>query len=284
MACAQTDIAFAAQDPGLRFHDLASGRASFPDGLTEIEIAPPAYRGKRLLPVLSWLVTNRLGPGAHATWRVERRHGPDYVRRALEPLGWSLEPERAARWLLMHGDVPAPHELPAPRSFSARGLVFEADYGVFSAERIDPGSELLLEVAARGEPVEKIADIGTGYGALAVSLVSAGLAGRALATEVDSISAWLAERNAARAAVDMRLELDPDPLVFAATPLTVCNVPTHLDAGATASLMAGLSERARHGRVLAVVHASLADRFGRYLARAMRHAGAEHVVFEALPA
>ena len=281
-----SSIRFSADGEGVPFHELAAGRVTLPEDLEEIEIAPPAYRGKRLLPVLSWLVTNR-APGTRATWRVERRHGPDYVRRALEPLGWHLQPERAARWLLLHGDVPAPHELPPPRSFHARGLTFEADYGVFSAERIDPGSELLLDVTARtADPVETVADIGTGYGALGIALVSGGQATRALATEVDSISAWLAERNARTAGVEMRVELDADPLVFAHTALTVCNVPTHLDAVRTASMMEGLCERARKGRLLAVVHGGLADRYARYLAglRVTRHEGGEHVVLDALPA
>jgi hypothetical protein len=81
------------------------------------------------------------------------------------------------------------------------------------------------------------------------------------------------------------VELDPDPLVFGPTPLTVCNVPTHIDARTTAALMEGLAERARHGRLLAVVHAELADRYARYLRalRVTRHTGGEHVIFEALP-
>lgn len=272
-------IAFGTGEGGVPFHELASGRATL-SAEEPVEIAPPGYRGKRLLPVLSWLVTNRVAERpARATWRVERRHGPDYARRMLEPYGWELEPERAARWLLLHGEVPAPHELPPPRSFETRGVTFEADFGVFSPHRLDPGSELLLDVAASGEgPVDRVADIGTGYGALAILLVTAGLAGRALATEVDSISAWLAERNAARAGVDLRVELDPDPLAFAATPLTVCNVPTHLDAPRTAALMEGLAERGRAGRLLAVVHAGLEERYARYLPGAERHRSGDHVV------
>src|SRR5205823_1812380 len=52
-------IRWSAEEEGLAFHDLAAGRVRL-DPAPEIEIAPPAYRGKRLLPVVSWLVTNRL--------------------------------------------------------------------------------------------------------------------------------------------------------------------------------------------------------------------------------
>jgi 16S rRNA (guanine1207-N2)-methyltransferase len=279
-------IRWSASGDGVPFHDLAAGRVELPPA-PEVEIAPPAYRGQRLLPVLSWLVTNRLAaPGARVTWRVERRHGPDPARRALEPFGWRLEAERSGRWLLLHGAVPRPHELPPPRSFTApRGLVFEADYGVFSPERIDAGSELLLQVAAALAPVEVVADIGVGYGALAISLAAAGVAARAVGTEVDSIAAWLAERNASAAGVELQLALDPDPLSVARTALTVCNVPTHLDAPRSAALMAALAERARDGRLLAVVHAGLADRYERHLdlpgLRTTRHEGGEHVVLDA---
>jgi hypothetical protein len=180
---------------GAPFHDLAAGRATLP--AEAVEVAPPAFRGKRLLAVLSWLLTN--SPVPSAVWKVERRLGPEYVRRELAPLGWELAAERAGRWLLLSGTAPPPHPLPPPRSFTAPGgLVFEADYGVFSPSRIDPGSELVLEAASGLQPVDAVADIGVGYGALAISLVSRGLAPRALATDVDSIALWLAERNARR--------------------------------------------------------------------------------------
>jgi 16S rRNA G1207 methylase RsmC len=276
-------IRFTADDGGLAFHDLAAGRVR-PEPLPpELEITPPAYRGKRLLPVLSWLVTNRLAaPGGHATWRVERRHGPEPARRALVPLGWRLEAERAGRWLLLRGAVPPPHELPPPRSFTSGELTFEADYGVFSPDGIDAGSALLLEVAAGLEPVEAVADVGIGYGALALSLVASGRATRAVGTDVDSIALWLAERNAAAAGVALQVALDGDPVGVERTDLTVCNVPTHLDARRSAVLMSGLAERARDGRVLAVVHAGLERRYARHFHAARVHAGESHVVLDAL--
>jgi hypothetical protein len=274
-------IRFTAGEAGPAFHDLAAGRAE----LLSPEVPVPAYRGKRLLPVLSWLVTNQALPSA--VWRVERRVGPGFVRRELLPYGWQLAAARDGRWVLLSGPVPAPHPLPPPRSFtSPRGIVFEADYGVFSPDRIDAGSALLEEVAAaRLEPVDAVADVGVGYGALAIALVSGGRARRAVGTDVDSIALWLAERNAAAAGVSLSVTLDPDPLSVERTPLTVCNVPTHVDARRTAALMSGLAERASDGRLLAVVHASLADRYARHLERpdlrVSRHTGDEHVVLEA---
>jgi hypothetical protein len=280
-------IALEAGDPeALPFHALARGAEA--ERAPEVDVLVPGYRGKRFLPVLSWLVTTRLAaPGAVAHWRVERRHGPGPAQRALSPLGWDLRPERAGRWLLLHGDVPEAHDLPRPRSFVARGLTLEADYGVFSPDRVDDGSALLIDVAARLPAVESVADVGTGYGAISLALLAAGQAQRAVGTEVDSIAAWLAERNARATGLELRVALDPDPLGVERTPLTVCNVPTHLAAARSAVLMAALAERARDGRLLAVVHAGLAERYARHLERpgmrVTRHPGAEHVVLEAVP-
>jgi 16S rRNA G1207 methylase RsmC len=286
-------VAFDAGDSdAVPFHEVATGAAKVTPA-PEVEVVVPGYRGKRFLPVLSWLVTSRLASaGATAVWRTERRHGPGPVQRELAPFGWRLEAERSGRWLLLHGAVPPEHELPPPRSFTAtvgtRGLVFEADYGVFSPQRIDPGSGLLLDIAMGLPPAESVADIGTGYGALAIALLAGGRAARAAGTEADSVAAWLAERNASAAGVELRVALDADPLSIEPTPLTVCNVPTHLNARRSAALMAALAERARAGRLLAVVHAGLEQRYRRHLAlpglKLGRHAGMEHVVLEAGPA
>ena len=273
----------AGEGEGPAFHDVAAGRAE----LSSPEVSVPAYRGKRLLPVLSWLVTRR-PPGSSFVWMVERRIGPDFVRRELAPLGWELSASREGRSVLLSGAIPAAHPLPPPRSFTVSdGLEFEADYGVFSPGGIDAGSALLLEVAGRLPAVVEVADVGVGYGALAISLVARGTAARAVGTDVDSIALWLAQRNAAAAGVPLEVVLDPDPLAVERTPLTVSNVPTHLDAPRTAALMAGLVERARDGRLLAVVHASLEERYARHLKqpglRLTRHPGSEHVVLELSP-
>jgi hypothetical protein len=45
--------------------------------------------------------------------------------------------------------------------------------------------------------------------------------------------------------------------------------------------MAGLAKRARDGRLLAVVHAELAERYARRLDAPRLHAGGTHVVIEA---
>ena len=281
-------VALEAGDPAaIPFHELASGAAAAAPA-AEVEVVVPGYRGKRFLPVLSWLVTGRLAaPEAVAVWRVARRLGPDFLPRSLAPLGWELSAERSRQWLLLRGAVPDAHDLPPPRSFTARGLTFEADYGVFSPDRIDAGSDLLLKVAAGLPPAESVADIGAGYGALAISLVASGRAARAVGTELDSVAAWLAERNAAAAGIPFPVRLDADPKGVEPTELTVCNVPTHLDARRSAFLMAGLADRAHSGRLLAVVHATLEERYARHLSRRglrlSRHRGPEHVVLDAAP-
>jgi 16S rRNA (guanine1207-N2)-methyltransferase len=180
--------------------------------------------------------------------------------------------------------------LPEPRKFSAMigaiELTFLADYGVFSPDQIDDGSRLLVQVMLRQPPVEVLADIGVGYGPLAIAAVRGGVAARAVATDVDCIALWLAQRNAAASGIRLDVHCTPDPLAAEPTPLTVCNVPTHINAGHSAELMRALAQRARGGRrLLIVVHASLEARYGRHLAAAGltagRHPGPSHVVLEA---
>ena len=269
-----------------------------------VSVRLPGYRGKSLIPVLSWLVTQRLaGPGAEVSWYLGKQQGPRSCAALLTELGWQDVGRTRDGGLIRISGRP-PERSPSPRSpiravkpaqpearqfsavIGAHGLTFLADYGVFSPDHVDDGSRLLAEVTLRQPPVSVLADIGVGYGPLAIAAVRNGIAARAVATDVDCIALWLAQRNAAASGVALEVHCTPDPGQAEPTPLTVCNVPTHINAEQSAELMRALAQRARGGRkLLIVVHASLEARYARHLAAAgltpIRHPGPAHVVLEA---
>ncbi len=288
---------------GLTAADLliARGRAGLAVGLHEamgtavpkagerVDIYLPAYRGKTFIPVLSWLVATRLSSvHSNAVWHIDKQQGPNSVMNLLTGLGWKLDRERKGRETLLSGWPPADVILPEPRDFVAEigagSLRLAADYGVFSPGEVDMGTELLLQVALRGPAVEVLADIGIGYGPLAIGLIRNGIARRGVATDIDCVALWLAQRNAETNQVPLEVVCSPDSSTVASTRLTVCNVPTHINAEQTQALMGGLLRRARQGRLLAVVHASLETRYARYFVDSgvpvTRHAGATHVVLD----
>jgi hypothetical protein len=223
------------------------------------------------------------------TWYLDKQQGPESFRRLLEELGWALVRERRGRTTLLSGSPPEKVELPPPRQFTARlgsrEVTLAADYGVFSPEHIDDGTELLLGLALDGPPVTAVADIGTGYGPLAIGLLLNGAAGSAVGTDVDCVALWLAAENARRNEVRLSLLCTPEPTEAPSTPLTVCSVPTHLNRTDTEQLLAGLAARARQGRLLVTFHKSLEARYTAHLERfglAVRsHPGESHVVLEA---
>ena len=271
----------------LGFHEAVA--ASVPPA-SHVDIHLPGYRSRTLVPVLSWLVASRLAlPGGTAAWHVGKQQGPESLLRLLEGLGWTLESSRKGREVALHGSPPATADLPEPRSFTAvlgdHQVRLYADYGVFSPEHIDAGTELLLRVAMREREVDTVADIGTGYGPLAIGLLLNGVARSAIATDVDCLALWLTGKNADVNNVSLDLACTPDPTSVPPTALTVCAIPTHINRQATERLMRGLAERARQGRLLAAVHASLEARYTEHLLAGglsvERHHGAAHVVLKA---
>lgn len=253
----------------------------------QVQILVPPYRGMRLVPLLAWLVTERLAqPNAEVTWLMTKRQGPDSVRRLLVERGWELTKTRVGRMISLRGRAPASSDRPAPREFvtdlgARSGVTMAADYGVFSPERVDDGTALLLEIAVGHPAVSTVADIGVGYGALSIGLVLNGVAESAVGTDVDALALWLAALNARTNGVDLKLGLTADPCAVPQTALTVCNVPTHISAEETAPFMLALAERARYGQLLIVVHASLEHRYTRHLSefgQLSRFPGPKHVV------
>jgi len=272
----------------LGFHDAMAADL---DRAGEVHVHLPTYRGLGLVPVLAWLAARLAAGGAAVSWYAAKQQGPDSIRKLLEGAGWRLERDRSGRLVRLSGRPPAEPERPAPRRFIAllgdRQVELAADFGVFSPERIDDGTAVLLDVGLRHAPVDRVADIGVGYAPLAIGLVLAGVARSAVASDVDCIALWLAAENARACGVPLALACTPDPAAVAPAPLTVCNVPTHIDRHETERFMAALADRARTGHLLAVVHASLEGRYTRHLQghglRVRRHEGAVHVVLEACP-
>jgi 16S rRNA G1207 methylase RsmC len=270
----------------LGFHEAVDADL---DRACAVEVHLPTYRGLAFVPVLAWLAARLAGDDAEVSWYAGKQQGPDSIRKLLEAAGWRLERERAGRLIRLRGRPPAEPDRPEPRRFTAllgsRRVELAADYGVFSPERLDDGTALLLDVALRQPPVDRVADVGVGCGPLAIGLVLQGVARAAVATDVDCVALWLAGENARACGVPLTLACTPDPAAIEPTPLTVCNVPTHIDRHETARFMAALAARARHGRLLAVVHASLEARYRRHLEThgllVRRHPGAAHVVLEA---
>ena len=267
------------------FHEALSDR-TLPRS-RQVFITVPPYRGMTFVPVLGWLAGRVGTPDAEVNWQVDKQQGPRSIARLLTSIGWRLARRRSGRKTLLTGPLPSHRQRPNPRRFDAKldgvELRLEADYGVFSPERLDAGTQLLFDVAKTSGSAETLCDVGTGYGPLAIGLVATGIAARAVATEVDSIAVWLARRNARAHGVDLSVVWSPDPLAVPSTPLTVCNVPTHINADQTHRLIAGLA--ARGGRLLIVVHASLGDRYSRLVAQTGRrvrgHQGDSHVVLDA---
>ncbi|HEX3813883.1 MAG TPA: methyltransferase [Mycobacteriales bacterium] len=251
-----------------------------------IDVVVPTYRPRKFLDVLCWLTSVVGEPGVEVTWLVESSKGPKTVRKALEQVGWKLDLKRDGRTTRLTGRSDRTYEPPAPLSFTAelgaKPAELFADYGVFSPGRVDDGTTLLLDVALAEQPVRAVADIGVGYGPLGLGLALNGIADRVSATDVDSVALWIAAMNAERLAVPTDLTLTDDPGGIEPTELTVCNIPTHISSAGTRLLTGALGERARHGRVLTVVHSSLTQRYTRYFTDLGRtvtaHEGPQHTV------
>ena len=278
--------------PGVGFHEVMLGTSAVRPA-AEVVVTIPSYRGHRLLPVLSRLVQDRLARrGTIVSWQLTSKQGPDGVRRRLGELGWTLTRRRRGGMIALTGRVPEPADEPAESpiraygtSIGGRPVELLADFGVFSPDRVDDGTALLLTRTLELPPTDVVADIGTGNGVLAVGLMVGGHTRRAVGTDVDCVALWLAGLNARRLGLPLELAASADPAAVARTALTVCNVPTHIDAERSRALLAGLVRRATDGRLLAVVHRALERRYAQHLDDAgllvSTYPGETHTVLDA---
>jgi 16S rRNA (guanine1207-N2)-methyltransferase len=78
-------------------------------------------------------------------------------------------------------------------------LALATDSGVFSPDRLDPGTRLLMETAPPPPAEGDLLDLGSGYGPLALVLARRAPAARVWAVDVNRRALELCERNAADA-------------------------------------------------------------------------------------
>ncbi|WP_433461357.1 class I SAM-dependent methyltransferase [Spirillospora sp. CA-128828] len=99
-------------------------------------------------------------------------------------------------------------------------LRLDTDSGMFSPDRVDPGTRVLLETVPEPPAAGDLLDLGCGYGPIALTMAKRSSQARVLGVDVNQRAVMLAESNAKAAGLDnVRFSLadDVDPaLRFAA--------------------------------------------------------------------
>jgi 16S rRNA (guanine1207-N2)-methyltransferase len=81
-------------------------------------------------------------------------------------------------------------------------LRLETDRGMFSPDRIDPGTRILLETVPAPPPTGDLLDLGCGYGPIALTMARRSPQARVLGVDVNERAVELARRNASAAGLD----------------------------------------------------------------------------------
>ena len=117
-------------------------------------------------------------------------------------------------------------------------LTLATDSGVFSPERLDPGTRLLLETAPPPPADGDLLDLGSGYGPLALVLASRAPAARVWAIDVNRRALELCERNAADAGLtNVRCRPPDDPGLPSTYQLIWSNPPIRIGKDALHQLL-----------------------------------------------
>jgi 16S rRNA (guanine1207-N2)-methyltransferase len=101
-----------------------------------------------------------------------------------------------------------------------RPVTVTSDRGVFSGERLDPGTAVLLGAVPDPPPSGVLLDVGCGWGPIALALAIASPGARVLAVDVNPRALELTENNAST--LGLRVETaQPDALLAAEPDLAV---------------------------------------------------------------
>jgi len=164
---------------------------------------------------------------------------------------------------------------------------FATAHGLFSADRVDDGTRLLLEHLPPGEP-RSVLDLGCGYGALGLPVAARHPDASVLLADRDLLAVEYSKRNAAehglanaaaRGSLGLR-DAGPGPFDW-----VLCNVPARIGAPAVAYILRAGAARLREGGSLRVVvlHALAESVESAGLGATAVARGARHVVYEVGP-
>lgn len=81
-------------------------------------------------------------------------------------------------------------------------LRLETDRGMFSPDRIDPGTRILLETVPAPPPTGDLLDLGCGYGPIALAMASRAPSARVYGVDVNDRALSVARRNATAFGLD----------------------------------------------------------------------------------
>ncbi|MHB1874450.1 MAG: class I SAM-dependent methyltransferase [Streptosporangiaceae bacterium] len=127
-------------------------------------------------------------------------------------------------------------------------LDLRTDSGVFSAERLDPGTRLLLDTAPPPPATGDLLDLGCGYGPLALVLAARSPGARVWAVDVNARALELTGRNAGEAGLpNVRCGLPDDPALPPRFDLIWSNPPIRIGKQALHQMLRTWLARLRHG-------------------------------------
>ena len=135
------------------------------------------------------------------------------LARELEQPARILANRRHARITLFHRDrspgptIPEASRIPLPPPHAGDHPLL-AEPGVFSARRLDRGTEMLLEALVDEAPAGRIIDLGCGIGSLGLSALGRWPDARALLLDADARAVESARQNASSLGVAERCQVD----------------------------------------------------------------------------
>ncbi len=225
-----------APEGAIRFSPYVPGSPDFaavqPEALTSTTLlAPPATAERRYVLALA---LRALKPGGRLVAAAPKDKGGSRLRKELEAFGCAVNEEGRRHHRICTArrpDAPAGLEEAiaegAPRLDPGLGLWTQP--GVFSWDRVDPGTALLI---AQLPPLAgKGADLGAGIGVLAHAVLAAPRVEQLTLIDIDSRAVEAAKRNVADPRADIRwADVRSTGITPASLDFVVMNPPFH-DAG-----------------------------------------------------